>query len=44
MVPDMGVEACGRLGIAPVREAFATPANNRFSVYWTKEDDAFAQS
>jgi len=44
MVPDLVAEACGYLGISPVRDAFATPAYHRFSAYWTREDEAFAQS
>jgi len=44
VVPELVSEACGRLGISPVRDAFATPANHRFPAYWTREDDAFAQS
>jgi len=43
VVPDLVTEACGRLGISPVRDAFATPANHRFPAYWTRADDAFAQ-
>jgi len=43
VVPDLVAEACGRLGISPVRDAFATPANHRFPAYLTREDDAFAQ-
>jgi len=43
VVPELVAEACGRLGISPVRDAFATPVNHRFSAYWTREDDAFAQ-
>jgi len=43
VVPDLVAEACGRLGISPVRDAFATSANHRFPAYWTREDDAFAQ-
>jgi len=43
VVPDLVVEACGRLGISAVRDAFASPANHRFPAYWTREDDAFAQ-
>jgi len=42
VVPELVAEACGRLGISPIRDAFATPANPRFPVYWTREDDAFA--
>jgi len=43
VVPDLVAEACGRLGISPVRNAFATPANHRFPAYWKREDDVFAQ-
>jgi len=43
VVPDLVAEACGRLGISPVRDAFDTPANHRFPAYRTREDDAFAQ-
>jgi len=43
LVSDLVEEAFGRLGISPVRDAFATPANHRFAACWTKEDDAFAQ-
>jgi len=43
VVPDLVTEACGRLGISPVRDAFATPANHRFPAYWTREVYAFAQ-
>jgi len=43
VVPELVAEACGRLGISPVRDAFATPANHRFQAYWTREDEAFAQ-
>jgi len=43
VVPGLVAESCGRLGISPVRDAFATPANHRFPAYWTMEDDAFAQ-
>jgi len=43
VVPDLVAEACGRLGISPVPDAFATLANRRYAAYWTKEDDAFAQ-
>jgi len=43
VVPDLVAEACGRLGLSPIRDAFATPANHRFPSYWTREDDAFAQ-
>jgi len=44
VVTDLVTEACGRAGISPVRDAFATPATHRFVAYWTMEDDAFAQS
>jgi len=44
VVPEVVAEACGRLGIFPVRHAFATPANHRFPAYWTREDDALALS
>jgi len=44
VVPELVAEACDRLGIAPVRDAFATPTNRRFSAFWTKEEDAFAQA
>jgi len=43
VVLDLVAEAYGRLGISPVRDAFATPANQRFAAYWTREDDAFAE-
>jgi len=43
VVRDLVLEACGRLGIVSVRDAFATPVNNRFLPYWTKEDDAYAK-
>jgi len=43
-VQELLAEACGRLGISPVRDAFGTPANHRFSAYWTREDGTFAQS
>jgi len=36
--------ACGRLGIAPVRDAFATPTNRRFPAFGTKAEDALAQA
>jgi len=39
VVPDLVEEACGRLDISSVRDAFATPANHRFPSYWTKEDE-----
>jgi len=44
VVPDLVAEACGRLLISPVRDAFATPANHRFPAFWTREDDTSAQS
>jgi len=31
VVPDLMAEACGRLGICPLRDAFATPANHRLA-------------
>jgi len=37
-------EACSRLGIAPVRDAFATPTTRRFPAFWTEAEDAFAQA
>jgi len=37
-------EACSRLGIAPVRDAFATPTNRRFPAFWTKAEEAFTQA
>jgi len=43
VVPELAVEACGHLGISPVRDAFATPTNHRFRAFWTREDDAFSQ-
>jgi len=43
VVPELVAEACGCLGISPIRDAFVTPANHRFPAYWTREDDAFAQ-
>jgi len=43
VVPDLVEVACGRLSLFPVRDAFATPENHRFSSYWTEEEDAFAQ-
>jgi len=42
-VQELVAEVCGRLGISTVRDAFATPANQGFPAYWTREDDAFAQ-
>jgi len=42
VVPDLVSKACGRLGISPVRDVFATPANHRFPSQ-AREDDAFAQ-
>jgi len=44
VLPDLVQEACSRLGIAPVREAFTTPTNRRFPAFLTKADDAFAQA
>jgi len=43
VVPNLVAEACGRLCISPVRDAFATPANHRFPAFWTRRNDAFAQ-
>jgi len=37
-------DACGRLGKAPVRDAFATPTNRSSSAFWPKEEDAFAHA
>jgi len=42
--PDLVREACSRLGIAPVRDAFATATNCRFPAFWSKAEDAFAQA
>jgi len=33
LVPHLVGEACGQLGISPLRDAFVTPANNRFAAY-----------
>jgi len=44
MVPDLVAEACSRLGISPVWDAFSKPANFRFPAYWKRGDDAFAQA
>jgi len=44
VLPDLVQEACSRLGIAPVREAFATPTNRRSPALWTKAEDAFSQA
>jgi len=44
VLPDLVQEACSRLGIPPVRDAFATPINRRFPTFWTKAEDAFAQA
>jgi len=44
VLPDLVLEACVKLGIAPVCDAFATPTNRRFPAFWTKADDAFAQA
>jgi len=46
VVPELVAEAGGMwppVHFRVVRDAFATPANQRFPAYWTKEDDAFAQ-
>jgi len=37
-------EACSRLGIAPVRDVFATASNCRSPAFWSKAEDAFAQA
>jgi len=42
--PDLVQEACSCLGIAPVKDAFATPTNSRFPAFWSKAEDAFAQA
>jgi len=39
VLPDLVQEACYRLGIAPVRDAFATPTNCRFAAFWSKPED-----
>jgi len=44
VLPDLVQEAFPRLGIAPVRDAFATPTNRRFPAFWTKAEDAFDQA
>jgi len=44
VLPDLVQEACSRLGIAPVRDAFATPTNCRFPAFRSKAEDAFAQA
>jgi len=44
VLPDLVQEACSRLGIAPVKDAFATPINRRFTAFWSKSEDAFAQA
>jgi len=44
VLPDLVPEACSRLGIAPVRDAFATATNCRFPAFWSKAEDAFAQA
>jgi len=44
VLPDLLQEACSRLGIAPVKDAFATPTNRRFTAFWSKSEDAFAQA
>jgi len=43
-LPDLVQEACSRLGVVPVRDAFATPTNRRFPAFSTKAEDAFAQA
>jgi len=42
VVPDWVVEACGRLGIYPFKDAFATITNHRLPSFWTREYDASA--
>jgi len=44
VLPDLGREACSRLGIAPVRDVFATATNRRLPAFWSKAEDAFAQA
>jgi len=44
VLPDLVREACSRLGIAPVRDAFATATNCRFPAFWSKAEGAFAQA
>jgi len=35
VLPDLVQEACPRLNVVPVRDAFATPTNRRFPAFWT---------
>jgi len=44
VLPDLLLEACARLGVVPVRDAFSTPTNRRFPAFWSKAEDAFAQA
>jgi len=44
VLPDLVREACSRLGIAPVRDAFDTATNRRLPAFWSKAEDAFAQA
>jgi len=44
VLPNLVQEACSRLGIDPVRDAFATPTNRRFPAFWSKAEDAFAHA
>jgi len=44
VLPDLVQEACSRLGVVPVRDAFATPTNRRFPAFWNKAEDTFAQA
>jgi len=44
VLPDLVLEACARLRVVPVRDAFATPTNRSFPAFWTKAEDAFAQA
>jgi len=37
VLPDLLQGACPRLGIAPVRDGFATPTNRRFPALWADE-------
>jgi len=41
---DLLREACSRLGIAPVRDAFATATDCRYPAFWSKAEDAFAKA
>jgi len=43
VLPDLVQEACSRLAIAPVRDAFVTPTNCRSLAFWSRAEDAFAQ-